>query len=74
MKQLKDSGTEAKSFGIEFNKDGTVSYFAVVDKSLAAQKERIENTLAEKRAEKKTDAKPYHNHGGTSFVHHSACR
>ena len=57
MKQLKESGTEVKSFGIEFNKDGTASYFAVVDKSLAAQKEHIENNLAEKRAEKKADAK-----------------
>ena len=57
MKQLKESGAEVKSFGIEFNKDGTASYFAVVDKSLAAQKERIENNLAEKRVEKKEDAK-----------------
>lgn len=57
LKQLKESGTEVKSFGIEFNKDGTASYFAVVDKSLAAQKERIENNLAEKRAEKQADAK-----------------
>ena len=57
MKQLKESGTEVKSFGIEFNKDGTASYFAVVDKSLAAQKERIENNLAEKRTEKKADVK-----------------
>lgn len=57
INQLKESGTEVKSFGIEFNDDGTASYFAVVDKSLAAQKERIENNLAEKRAEKKADAK-----------------
>lgn len=57
LKQMKESGTEVKSFGIEFNKDGTASYFAVVDKSLAAQKERIENNLAEKRAEKKADEK-----------------
>ncbi len=57
MKQLKESGTEVKAFGIEFNDDGTASYFAVVDKSIAAQKERIENNMAEKRAEKKADAK-----------------
>ena len=57
LEQLKESGTEVKSFGIEFNKDGTASYFAVVDKSIAAQKERIENNLAEKRAEKKADEK-----------------
>lgn len=57
IEQLKESDTEVKAFGIEFNDDGTASYFAVVDKSLAAQKERIENNLAEKRAEKKADAK-----------------
>ena len=57
LKQLKETGAEVKSFGMEFNKDGTISYFAVVDKSLAAQKERIEENLAEKRAEKKENKK-----------------
>lgn len=57
IKQLKESGTEVKSFGMEINDDGTASYFAVVDKSMAAQKERIENNIAEKRAEKKAEAK-----------------
>ncbi len=57
LKQLKESGTEVKSFGIEFNDDGTASYFAVVDKSMVAQKERIENKQAEKRAEKKAEDK-----------------
>lgn len=57
LEQLKKSGTDIKSFGMEFNDDGTASYFAVVDKSIAAQKERIENKVEEKRAEKKSDAK-----------------
>ena len=57
LEQLKESGAEVKAFGMEFNDDGTASYFAVVDKSMAAQKERIENNMAEKRAEKKADAK-----------------
>lgn len=57
LEKMKESGVNAKSFGIEINDDGTASYFAVVDKSMAAQKERIENNLAEKRAEKKADAK-----------------
>jgi len=51
MEQLKKSGTEVKSFGMEFNDDGTVSYFAVLDKANAAQKERIENARAEKKSE-----------------------
>ena len=56
LKKLKESGTEVKSFGIEI-KDGTVSYFAVLDKAAAAQKERIEAKQEEKLAEKKADAK-----------------
>ena len=49
--QLKESGVEVKSFGIELNSDGTTSYFAVVDKSLAAQRERIEKNRTEKQEE-----------------------
>lgn len=45
LEQLKESGTNVKSFGMEFNDDGTASYFAVIDKSMAAQKERIENNM-----------------------------
>ena len=52
MEKLKESGTEVKSFGIEV-KDGVVSYFAVLDKAAAAQKERIEAKQEEKLAEKK---------------------
>lgn len=57
LEQLKESGTNVKSFGMEFDDNGNASYFAVVDKSMAAQKERIESSRAEKRAEKKADAK-----------------
>ena len=56
LERLKESGTEVKSFGIEI-KDGTVSYFAVLDKAAAAQKDRIEAKQEEKRAEKKADTK-----------------
>lgn len=56
LEKLKESGTEIKSFGIEI-KDGTVSYFAVLDKSASAQKERIEAKQEEKLAEKKAAAK-----------------
>ena len=61
--QLKKAGVEVKSFGMEFNDDGTVSYFAVLDKFSEAQKERIENQRAEnkEKADKaeKTDYKSY---------------
>lgn len=57
IEQLKESGVSVKSFGMEFDDNGTASYFAVIDKSMHAQKERIESNLAEKRAEKKADEK-----------------
>lgn len=44
-----------KTFGIRVNNDGTTSYFAVVDKSLAAQRERIQKNV-EKKAEAKEAA------------------
>lgn len=47
LKQLEEAGVSAKSFGIEI-KDGTVSYFAVLDKFAEAQKERIEAKREEK--------------------------
>ena len=43
------------SYGIKINDNGTASYFAVIDKSLAAQKERIEKN-SEKKAQEKKDA------------------
>ena len=42
-----------KGFGAQINDNGTASYFAVVDKSLAAQRERIAKKAEEKRADKK---------------------
>lgn len=57
MKQLEESGAKVKSFGMELNSDGTVSYFAVLDKSAEAQRERIENNRAEKKAEEAKNEK-----------------
>lgn len=56
-KKLEETGATVESFGMQLNGDGTASYFAVVDKSIAAQKERIEENLEEKRAEKKATRK-----------------
>ncbi len=41
------------SFGMQVQDDGKVSFFAVVDKSLAAQRERIEKKTAQKKADQK---------------------
>lgn len=51
LKQLNEAGVSAKSFGIEI-KDGTVSYFAVLDKFAETQNERMEAKREEKREEK----------------------
>lgn len=66
LSQMKDSlGSKAdsvSSFGMTFDDNGNASFFAVVDKSLAAQKERIadkKEIAAEekKKAQKKTQEK-----------------
>lgn len=43
------------SYGIKVNDNGTASYFAVIDKSLTAQKERIEKKAEEKKAATKKE-------------------
>lgn len=55
MKQKLGSGTLAnvKTFGIKVDDHGNSSYFAVVDKSLAAQKDRIAKNQEAKAEEKK---------------------
>ena len=61
LAQLKDSlGANAagvKTYGMQVNDGGTASFFAVVDKSLAAQRERIEKRAAEKKADQKESKK-----------------
>ena len=46
---LSATGTSVKGFGMQVNDNGTASYFAVLEKSSAAQKERIEKKAAEKK-------------------------
>jgi hypothetical protein len=55
--QLMASGTSVKGYGMQVNDGGTASFFAVIDKSQEAQKERIEKKAEEKAAQKKEDAK-----------------
>lgn len=57
LAQFKDSlgqnAAAVKTYGIQVNDGGTSSFFAVVDKSYAAQKERIEKKAAQKREDQK---------------------
>lgn len=57
MKKSVGSNSSVKGFGMQVNDNGTASFFAVVDKSLAAQKERIAKKSAEKKENAKKDAK-----------------
>lgn len=63
LNQIKSGLSEnsaVTSYGIKINDNGTASYFAVIDKSLAAQKERIEKRAEKKAEEKKADEKKAH--------------
>lgn len=60
MSQLKSSlgnSSNVKGYGMKINDNGTASFFAVVDKSLAAQRERIAKKSEENREAKKAAAK-----------------
>ena len=54
---LSATGANVKGFGMQVNDNGTASYFAVLEKSSAAQKERIEKKAAEKKEAKKAAEK-----------------
>lgn len=56
-KSLGSNADSVKSFGMTFNDHGNASFFAVVDKSLALQKERIADKHAENVKKKKKEAK-----------------
>lgn len=53
---LEKSGMKVSAFGIQVDNGGT-SFFAVVDKSMAMQRERIAKNIQEKKAEKKQQEK-----------------
>lgn len=56
MKSLGNS-ENVKGYGMQVNSNGTTSFFAVVDKSLAAQRDRIQKKSEEKAEAKKKDKK-----------------
>lgn len=56
-KSLGSNASLVKGFGIEINKKGLASFFAVVDKSLAAQKKRIAKKAQEKKANARKEEK-----------------
>ena len=55
--QVASTGANVKGYGMQVNDNGTVSFFAVLEKSSKAQSERIAKKQAEKKAEKKAEAK-----------------
>lgn len=55
--QLKASGANIKSYGMQVNDNGASSFFATVDKSFSDQRKRAEARLADKKEAKKAEAK-----------------
>jgi hypothetical protein len=55
--QLSSTGANVKGYGAQVNDNGTLSYFAVLEKSSEAQRERIEKKAEEKKEAKKADEK-----------------
>ena len=56
-KSISTTGAKVKGFGMQVKDNGLVSFFAVLEKSSAAQKARIEKKAAEKKEAKKTEEK-----------------
>lgn len=54
---LQSSGANVKGFGMQVNDGGTLSFFAVLKKSSAEQKARIEKKAEQKKTEKKAAKK-----------------
>ena len=54
---LEASGTKVKGYGMQVNDGGTATYFAVLQKSSDAQKERIEQKREKGAEEKKAEAR-----------------
>ena len=50
---LSATGATVKGFGMQVNDNGTASYFAVLEKSSASQRERIEKKAEQKKQAKK---------------------
>lgn len=55
--KLPQNITNVKTFGVEIGDNGAVKYFAVLDKSMQAQRERIEEKAKERSEEKKAEKK-----------------
>lgn len=55
--QMQSSGVKVKGYGMQVDDGGNASFFAVVDKSLAAQRERIAKKAAEKKETRRAEEK-----------------
>lgn len=56
-KKLSATGVKVKGYGMQVDDGGNASFFAVIDKSLAAQRERIAQKAADKKEAKRADEK-----------------
>lgn len=56
-KSLSRTNANVKGYGMQVNSNGTASFFAVIDKSLAAQRKRIAQKAEDKKEAKKAEDK-----------------
>ena len=56
-KKLESSGVKVKGYGMQVDDGGNASFFAVIDKSLAQQRARIEKKAAEKKEARRAEEK-----------------
>mgnify|MGYP004462038947 CR=1 FL=1 len=55
--KLSSTGANVKGYGMQVNDNGVATYFAVLEKSSTAQKERIEKKAAQKKEAARTEKK-----------------
>lgn len=70
--QMGSTAGKVKSYGMTFSKTGLPSYFAVIDKSLDAQRKRIEKKAEKKAADKKKEAKRAEKEAAAKQLHEGA--
>lgn len=66
--QLKESGEDVKKLGVTFEKDGTTTLFASLEKASEQQKERLEEAKEAKAADKKAANSAYNRSKKTTVT------
>lgn len=68
-RKLTATGAKVKGYGMQVDDGGNASFFAVIDKSLAEQRERIEKKAVEKKEEKRAEEKKAQREAAEERLH-----